>query len=351
MDIAAAMALRYKGIAFPNPTVAALLVKDDNILAKSITGENGSPHAEISLFQKLSQSEIEGGDLYVTLEPCSHQGKNPPCADAIIKHGIKRVFYGILDPNPLVNGYGIKKLAEAGIEVENITTEKVKRAHKEFCYFHLNKRPYVRLKLALSQDYKTAYKENTEKWITSLGSRSNVHIDRYKADAILTGIKTVLSDNPRLDVRLNGLQKSSQIIFLLDSNLKVPLNCNLVNAARDGKQDLVIFTGQDILDRKKQHLESFGIKVMQTPLNQERKIDLSRVIDYCEKHKISNLYVEAGKTLADEFINKKIVNELIIYQSAKILAERGEKEFMIPDLAKLDSVSIIENDTKKVFLL
>ena len=233
MALALALGRRGLGNAWPNPAVGAVIVKDGVILARGWTQAGGRPHAEVEALRRAKKS-AEGATLYVTLEPCSHHGKTPPCADAIIKAGIARVVSSIDDPNPEVAGAGHRRLIDRGVKVDvGLGAEEARRAHAGHIMRVREGRPHVMLKLAVSADGKIGLAGRKPVALSGEAARARVFQMRSQYDAILVGIGTVLADNPQLTCRLPGLFERSPVRVVLDANLRVPLSLSVVSTVRE----------------------------------------------------------------------------------------------------------------------
>ena len=234
MDIALHLARKGAGKVNPNPLVGAVIVNDGKIIGKGYHESYGKAHAEINAFKDAETELIEGSTMYVTLEPCSHYGKTPPCVDQIIENRIKRVVIGMVDPNPLVSGKGVKKLQEAGIDVTvGILEDKCKKLNEVFIKYITKKKPFVVLKTAMSLDGKISTTSGESKWITDKEARENVHILRNELTAIMIGIDTVIIDNPELTCRIpNG---RNPIRIVVDSNLRIPYDSKILQTAKKFK--------------------------------------------------------------------------------------------------------------------
>ena len=235
------LAENARGKCSPNPFVGCVIVKDEKILGEGFTQPWGKDHAEV---QALKQAGIKakGSDMYVTLEPCSHYGKTPPCAKAIIKAGVKRVFIGIKDPNPQVSGKGIAMLEEAGVEVKhNLMTSEIRHQLEYFLTYIQNDRPFVFIKSAVSLDGKIADDFGNSKWITNAKSRARVHQLRAEADAVITGVATVNKDDAMLNVRLAGYEDRNPLRIVLDHDLEINLETKLVKSSPEIKNNYLYF--------------------------------------------------------------------------------------------------------------
>ena len=226
MELAIKLAKKGEGKVNPNPMVGAVIVKDGIVIGEGYHEKYGEGHAEVNAFKSLKE-DPSGATMYVTLEPCSHYGKTPPCADKIIKNNIKRVVIGMIDPNPLVAGNGVDKLKKAGIEVKvGVLEEKCKKLNEVFIKYILSKKPFVVLKTAMSLDGKIATRTGESKWISSEKSRLQVHNLRNKLSAIMVGVNTVIKDNPELTCRIeNG---NNPIRIIVDSTLRIPMNSKVL---------------------------------------------------------------------------------------------------------------------------
>ncbi len=313
MEECAQIALSAKGQVKTNPVVGAIIVKNDKIISRGFHTHFGGNHAEIEAINNAKES-VEGADLYVTLEPCSHHGKTPPCTDAIIKAGIKRVFIGVLDPNPVNAGNGMKILEKNGIEVflgycEDICSSII----EDFTKYILERKPYYTLKIAQTLDGKIATSSGDSKWITSQTSRSYVHYLRSISDAVLVGINTVLSDDPELNVRFFTSDKEPYKI-VLDSSLKMPLDCKLVKQFPD---KLIIVTNSSDTD-KALWLKDEGVEIIQ--VNQkEGLLDLDEMSDKLLELNILNVFIEGGGKIFGSFINNNLVDKIYTFIAPKFV--------------------------------
>ena len=286
MKMAIEEAKKGEGFTSPNPLVGAVIVKDGKVIGIGYHKKCGENHAEINAFldAKEKGENIEDADIYVTLEPCSHYGKTPPCADAIIKNKLKRVIIGCVDSNPKVAGNGIKKLKDAGIEViVNVLEEECRKLNEVFFYYIANKRPFI------------------------------VHRFRNKYSAIMVGINTVIEDNPTLNCRLPNTRNPIRII--LDSSLKIDLDSNICKTAKEIKTFIATIRDDD---KKIKELENLGIEIIKTE-NYNGKVslkDLMRILG--EEKDIDSVYVEGGAALHASLLKEKLVNKALIYIAPKI---------------------------------
>lgn len=313
------------GVSDPNPRVGCVLVTADGRTVEGHTQQAGSAHAEAHAIQ-LAQSQgisLKGATAYVSLEPCSHFGRTPPCADGLIAAGISRVVTAIGDPNPLVAGQGVARLRAAGIEVENgLLADEARELNIGFFSRMERGRPWVRLKVAASLDGQTALPDGTSQWITSPQARSDGQLWRARANAVLTGVGTVLADDPRLDVReVPVVHQPSRVV--LDSHLRTPPSARLL--AEPGRA-LIVCVEADHL--RQQALAERGAEVLVLPDTAARAIDLTALLVELARRGINELHVEAGATLNGALIQAGLVDEYLIYLAPKLLgAGRGMWQF------------------------
>lgn len=313
--------LAKKGIGnvSPNPLVGAVIIKNDRIIGAGYHEKFGSNHAEVNAILNAKES-VEGSTLVVNLEPCSHHGKTPPCADRIIESKIKKVVIGSVDPNPLVAGNGIKKLKEAGIEVvQNVLNNECIELNKFFFKFISKGLPYVTLKIAQTIDSKIADKKYNSKWITSAESRTFVHNLRTEYDAVLIGSNTVKEDNPSLTVRHVEGRNPKRII--LDTNLSLSTKYQIFKSANIG--EVILLTSKESKNKVKK-LEKFdqlGVKVIFCKTNSDGKILLKSALKKIAKENIISVMVEGGSKVFSSFIIEKLFDELIVFVGPKLIGE------------------------------
>ena len=310
MDYAIRLAARNIGNTGENPSVGCVITSNNKIISIGVTGKNGTPHAEHNAIHGIKNFPINT-TVYVTLEPCSHSGKNPPCTNLLIKKKVKRVVIAQKDPNPIVNGEGIKLLETNGIQVDYGISEKLAQEnHYGFINNIKYKFPEINIKVASSKNGFTIPEEGT-KWITNYLSRSYGHVLRSNHDAIMVGINTVLSDNPSLDCRLNGLKDRSPIKLIVDTDLKTPLDSILVENA---KNDLIIFTNT-MNNKRINSYEKKGIKIIHIKKNNKGHLKIEEILSFLNKMNINRLLIEGGSTLSSSFLDKNIVNLVYWFSS------------------------------------
>lgn len=310
MKLALELAKTTTGQTSPNPMVGAVVVKKGEVVGVGAHLKSGTAHAEVHALQMAGEN-AKGATLYVTLEPCSHYGKTPPCADLIIAKKIKKVVIATADPNPQVAGRGIEKLRKAGIEVKvGLLAEEAAELNKFFFHFMKTKRPYVTIKTAMTLDGKIATTTGDSQWITGEEARKDVHYDRHKHDAILVGVGTVVADNPRLTTRLpNGGKNPIRII--LDSKLKTPLESNVTNVQ---EAPTWIFTTNEADEKKKEQLLERGVRVFVL-----QQLEIKEVLKTLGKENVMSVYVEGGATVNGSLLKERAFNQLITYISPKLV--------------------------------
>ena len=320
MDLAFALGQRGLGRTWPNPAVGALVVRDGVIVGRGWTQPGGRPHAETEALRRASDA-ASGATMYVTLEPCSHQGRTPPCADAIVQTGIARVVSALADPNPQVAGAGHWRLAENGVTVEvGIGAEEARHAHAGHIRRVTEGRPHVLLKLAVSANGKAGLAGRRPVQITGSEVRNRVHLLRATSDAVLTGIGTVLADDPLLTCRLPGMADRSPIRVVLDSRLRLPLDCRLAATARN--VPLWIMTSEGAPREREQGLRERGVDVMRVAKANDG-LDLGAVLKTIAGRGITRLMVEAGPILAAAFIGADLVDETALFRSPNVIGPDG----------------------------
>lgn len=317
-----ALALAERGIftTHPNPNVGCVITQGDTLVGEGFHLRAGEPHAEIHAL-KMAGEKAKGATVYVTLEPCSHFGKTPPCADALIKAGVKRVVCAMIDPNPQVAGRGIARLQDAGIEVSfGLHQDKAQALNAGFIKKMTKATPFVQLKLAASLDGRTALSNGESKWITGDKARQDVQVFRAKAGAILSTAKTVNADDARLNVRWETLPDTIKAQYPAE-NLRQPVRVildtqgmiNPKGALFEESGDIWILTNKQDLSFSQKN-----VTVFQLP-KKEGGLDLSKVLALLAKQGIHHLWVEAGARLAASFLSADLVDELILYQAPKLM--------------------------------
>jgi diaminohydroxyphosphoribosylaminopyrimidine deaminase/5-amino-6-(5-phosphoribosylamino)uracil reductase len=320
MALALSLGRRGLGRTWPNPAVGAVIVKDGVIVGRGWTQPGGRPHAEVEALRRAGEA-ARGATLYVTLEPCSHHGKTPPCADAVIAAGIARVVSALEDPNPEVAGEGHARLRAAGIVVDvGVGAEEARHDHAGHTRRMRDGRPQVMLKLAISADGKAGAAGRKPVAITGEAVRERVHLFRAQSDAIMVGIGTVLSDDPVLTCRLPGMAKDSPVRIVADSMLRLPVNSRLVRSADE--TPVWALAGLAAPQESEFILLPLGVEVLRLPQSAGR-LDLKDRLEFLAAKGITRLMVEGGPTLAAAFIAADLVDEAVLFHGPKIVGPDG----------------------------
>ena len=321
-----ALALAHSGIGAvnPNPLVGAVIVKDGQIIATGYHKKYGAPHAEIEAFNaaKASGEDVAGAEMYVTLEPCSHFGKTPPCASAIVEKGIKRVYIAMKDPNPLVSGAGIRIHEEAGIEVvTGILEKEAMKLNEIFIKYITTSKPFVLFKSAMTLDGKIASHTGDSRWITSEPARAFVHEIRNEYSAIMVGIGTVLNDNPSLDTRLDRKDTRNPVRIIVDSMARLPLDAKVLK--KDGTK-VIVAVGENAPKDKIDMLEQAGAKVIVSG-NERGGVNLEMLMERLGSLKIDSILLEGGGTLAASMLENGLVDKVSSFIAPKIIGGAHSK--------------------------
>lgn len=343
MDLALNNAQSMKGQTFPNPLVGSVIVNESRIVGVGAHLKAGEPHAEIHAL-RMAGDAARGGTIYVTLEPCSHHGRTGPCAEAIIKAGLKKAVVATLDPNPVVSGNGVKMLEDAGIEViVGIREEESRKMNEVFNKFIVKQRPFVTLKAASTLDGKIATHALDSKWITSEEARYDVHKLRSENQAILVGVGTVIEDDPELTARIPNGRNPLRIV--LDSSLRIPLDAKLVT---DSLAETWIFTAKQVDGNKKAVLEERGIRIFET--SGETRVDLPDVLRTLGEQSVSSLFIEGGGTVNASFLENGFIDKVVLYFAPKLIGGKNAPTFLEGtgfDLMK-DAIDLEEGEFAKV---
>ncbi|MCC8169264.1 MAG: bifunctional diaminohydroxyphosphoribosylaminopyrimidine deaminase/5-amino-6-(5-phosphoribosylamino)uracil reductase RibD, partial [Oscillospiraceae bacterium] len=315
-----AIELAKGGIGFvnPNPLVGAVIVKDGKVIGEGFHERYGEPHAERNALKSCSESPT-GADMYVTLEPCCHYGKNPPCTDAVIEAGIKCVYVGSFDPNPLVAGKGISILRSHGIEVtENFLRGECDALNDIFFHYITTKTPYVIMKTAVTADGKIAAATGDAKWITNELSRADTHETRKRVSAILVGVNTVISDDPMLNCRTEN--PSDPIRIVCDSSLRIPLDARVLKTARE----IPTYIATVSEDKKKiAAIEKTGAHIIKASAKNNR-VDLADLMNRLGSMSVDSVLIEGGGEINASALRVGIVNKVQVYIAPKIIGGDGK---------------------------
>lgn len=319
MELALDLAASAKGRTNPNPLVGAVIVKDGVIVGTGLHRKAGEPHAEVHAFNMAGQ-HAEGATLYVTLEPCSHFGKTPPCANLVKESKVSRVVVAMQDPNPEVAGRGIRLLREAGIEVEvGVLEQQARKLNERFIHNMLTAKPFVISKYAMTLDGKLATHTGHSKWITGEAARHEVHKLRNEVDAILVGIGTVLADNPSLTTRLPEGGGKNPIRIVLDRELRVPLDATVVQT---DTAKTIIVTTDDANTEKIVALQNQGVTLIFVSKN-EFGLDINEMLDKLYILGITDVLVEGGGKVNASFLRAGLIDKYFIYIAPKLLGGRN----------------------------
>ena len=324
MRRAIALAQKGEGQVSPNPLVGAVIVKDGKIIGEGYHEHYGQPHAERNALANCIQSP-EGATIYVTLEPCCHHGKQPPCTDALLAAGIRRVVIGSKDPNPLVHGKGIRILREHGVEVtEQVLQDECDEMNEVFFHYIQTKLPFVILKYAMTLDGKIATYTGASRWVTGEAARAHVHRMRNRYHAIMVGVGTVLADDPMLNVRVEGWKSPVRIVC--DSSLRIPLDSQIVRSAKEYRT-IVAYAGREgneEITEKIERLHAKGVDTVCCP-DEKGQIDLKKLMTYLGNEGIDSILLEGGGTLNDSALRAGIVKEVHCFIAPKLFGGKNSK--------------------------
>ncbi len=347
MSYAILEGLRSKGATGSNPPVGCVIVKNNILLSHGRTGSSGRPHAEEEAINKIvDKKNLIGSTMYVTLEPCAHKNNSGfSCAEKICKSGIKEVFVSCIDPDPRTNHKGISLLKKTKIKVhENFMNNKASKLYDGFFSRILKKRPFITLKIACSLDGKIALKNNKSKWITNELSRSYAHFLRSQNDGIMTSSSTILNDNPRMDCRLNGLEKRSPTKIILDRYLKIPANYNIFKSLTDN--EIFLYS----LSEMKQHLtKNKLVKNIYVDKKLNNKEFFNFIFKDLANRGINNLLIETGSIINTLLLSLKLVDEIMIFRSGNIIGNDGIPFVNNLNFKKMDDLSNYKISSLKTF--
>lgn len=322
MRLAMQLAGNAIGRTSPNPLVGAVIVKDNRVVGCGWHRKAGTPHAEVHALNQAGEL-AQGADVYVTLEPCAHYGKTPPCAKALVEAKVKNVYGGLLDVNPKVAGKGFKILEDAGIHVEyGFLQDELRKQNEVFFKWIEHKKPFVVLKAAMTLDGKIATATGQSKWITNETSRAYGYKLRDIYDGIMVGINTVIEDNPMLTARVDGGKNPIRIV--VDSSLRIDINANVVQ----DKSSKTIIATTDKADKDKiLKLQAQDVDVIVVDKDKNDKVDIEKLLDILGQQNICSILVEGGATLSGSFVAKKLVDKVYFFIAPKII---GGKEAKTP---------------------
>ena len=344
MRMALSLGKRGLGTTSPNPMVGAVLVKGKQIVGKGYHRKAGLFHAEVVAINDAKE-EARGATLFVNLEPCAHAGRTPPCVDAVIRAGIKKVVVSMLDPNPLVNGKGVAILRNAGIDVKvGLLEEDAKRLNEAFILYMEKKRPFFTLKAAASLDGKIATKTCDSKWISNEESRRYVNKLRAVTDGVMVGINTVISDNPLLVPKVVK-PKKIPVRMILDSKLRIPLSCDVVKTAE--KYRTWIFTSEDARHDKETRLKSLGLDVIKLSTDENGRVSLRDVCNELYRREVQTVLVEGGGELNSGLLKEGLVDKILLFYAPILIGGKnalnlvgGKGIDFLRDAHKVDIVAV-----------
>lgn len=306
----------------PNPLVGAVIVKDNRVVGCGWHRKSGTPHAEVHALNQAGEL-AQGADVYVTLEPCAHYGKTPPCSKALVEAKVKNVYGGLLDVNPKVAGKGFKILEDAGIHVEyGFLQDELRKQNEVFFKWIEHKKPFIVLKAAMTLDGKIATATGQSKWITNETSRAYGYKLRDIYDGIMVGINTVIEDNPMLTARVDGGKNPIRIV--VDSSLKIDINANVV---QDKSAKTIVATTDKADKDKILKLQAQDVDVIVVDKDENDKVDIEKLLDILGQQNICSILVEGGATLSGSFVAKKLVDKVYFFIAPKIV---GGKEAKTP---------------------
>ncbi|MGD8926301.1 MAG: bifunctional diaminohydroxyphosphoribosylaminopyrimidine deaminase/5-amino-6-(5-phosphoribosylamino)uracil reductase RibD [Thioalkalispiraceae bacterium] len=323
----------------PNPRVGCVIVNNGKVVGEGWHVRAGEAHAEVNALAQAGEN-AEGATVYVSLEPCCHQGKTPPCTDALINAKVERVVVAMQDPNPQVAGNGLQQLTNAGIFAEvGLLEAAAHEVNPGFIQRMKTSRPYVRCKLAMSVDGRTAMQNGESKWITSEAARRDVHRLRARSSAIVTGAGTVLSDDPSMTARLEGIERQP-LRIIIDTNLSTPVDAKILK--QDGQAHILTCSDdEDSIDL----LVNAGAKVEQLPML-NNQVDLFAVMDYLNELQMNEVLLETGATLSGAMLDAQLIDELVIYMAPIVMGSEARGLFRLPNLQSMSErieLSLIES--------
>jgi len=323
MRLALEQAKKTIGNTKKNPAVGCIITKFNQVIGAGCTSINGKPHAELNAVN-FSKNILKNSQLYVTLEPCSHYGKTPPCVMVIIRKKIKKVFFSIKDPDPRSFNKSSKLLCSNGITVnKGLLKNEMEFFYRSYLKFKKRDLPFVTCKLAISKDFYTINKRK-DKWITNEFSRARVHLMRSNHDCIMTSSKTIVNDNPRLTCRIDGLKDRSPSRIILDNKLKISINSKIIKEANNFNT-IVFFNKTNI--KKIKLLKKLNIKIFKISLDNNGQLDLIKSLRKAKQLGFSRIFLESGIKLASSFLKKNLIDDLKLFMSNNNLRKNGSSNF------------------------
>jgi len=316
LQMSYSLAEKGKGLTSPNPNVGAVVVKNNTIVGYGYHKGPGKAHAEIVALERAGQ-KAQNGTLYITLEPCTHWGKTPPCVDKIPKYKLKRIVISDYDSNPIVYKKGVQALQQAGTEVSiGLLSDKNKKLNETYIKYITKQTPFITVKAAISLDGKIATKTYDSQWISSVPTREYIHLLRGEYDAILVGINTILKDDPLLTVRHSNWPGKRLTRIILDFHLRFPLETKIIKTLSNGR--ILIFTGENSSAQKAGIFEKKGIEVIRMP-STSPNLDLNKIFTWLGKHGISSVLVEGGGLIQTSILEEKLSDKIFLTISPKLI--------------------------------
>jgi diaminohydroxyphosphoribosylaminopyrimidine deaminase/5-amino-6-(5-phosphoribosylamino)uracil reductase len=321
MQQALELAKEGAGYVSPNPLVGCVIVKDGQVVGRGYHQRFGGPHAEVYALQEAG-TRASGATLYVNLEPCSHTGKTPPCAEAIVQAGIRRVVMAWRDPNPLVAGGGLARLQQAGIAVTvGVGEAEARQLNEAFLKYITTQCPFVTLKCAISLDGKIATRTGASRWITGDLARAEVHRLRHATDAIMVGIGTVLQDDPLLTTRLPDRHGVHALRVIIDSTLRLPLQAQVAQVTADCRT--LVATTSRAAPARQQQLQTQGVEILLLPAYDDGHVNLEALWHYLGTRGVASVLVEGGATLSATLLRRRLVDKVLFFVAPKIIGDDG----------------------------
>jgi diaminohydroxyphosphoribosylaminopyrimidine deaminase / 5-amino-6-(5-phosphoribosylamino)uracil reductase len=309
------LAEKGRGRTSPNPMVGAVLVKRGKVVGEGYHARAGEPHAEIVAIEKAGERAKEA-TLYINLEPCTHYGKTPPCAPAVIESGVRKVIVGIEDPNPLVKGRGVALLKQAGLDVRvGILARECQRLNEAFCKVMVQHEPFITLKAAATLDGKLATRNGESQWITGEVSRRFVHRLRNQVDGVVVGIGTVLKDDPMLTARVRGGRDPYRIVF--DSRLRIPENARVIDLS---PSKTIVATTEMASRDKIERLQNKGVRILVSD-SKSGKVDLKSSLLKLAELGMMSLLLEGGSQLSGSFLDQRLIDKVLLFLSPKLIGD------------------------------
>lgn len=332
MDLAISMASKAMGQTGINPVVGCVITNEGSIVGMGAHLHRGEGHAEVQAVSMAGERAV-GGVAYVTLEPCSHYGKTPPCAELLVASGIKRVVIATLDPNPVVAGRGVELLKEAGIQVTiGVLESKARKLNEKFNYYITTRRPFITLKSAATLDGKLATKSGSSQWISGPAARAEVHTLRHQHEAIMIGVNTLLHDNPSLTTRLD-VEAKHPIPIIVDAKLRTPSTAKVIQL--NGSRIIILTT--DLASKDKElELKQHGVTIVRCGSGD--RVDLEQAIQWLGEHEVSSILLEGGGKLNGAMLEAGLIQKVILYYGMKIVGGTNA-----PSLFAMDGVELMQD--------